>query len=287
MREEHRIRPMTGDDIEPAAEVMVGGGWGDRRRFLRFALDQPGMVPLVADVEGKVVGTGVATINGSVGWVGLIFVDEGLRGRGIGTALTEAVTAELAAAGCGSLVLLASRLGRPIYERLGFRVEMDYTVIAAPGLGRGEPVTGGVRPTRSRLRPFGAADLPAIAALDRAATGEDRTHLLLAVVDPASTVVAVGPDGRIVGYEARASWGGHPVVAPELADGVRLLEDRQARTPVGTDARTALAETNRAGLTALQNLGWREERSLVRMTRGDPIRWRPDAIWGQFSYAIG
>jgi predicted N-acetyltransferase YhbS len=287
MRDEHRIRPMTGDDIEPAAEVMVGGGWGDRRRFLRFALEDPAMVPLVAEIEGKVVGTGVATVNGAVGWVGLIFVDEGLRGRGIGTALTEAVMAELAAAGCSSFVLLASPLGRPIYERLGFTAEMDYRVIAAPGLGRARPVSGGTRPTLARLRPYTSADLPAITDLDRAATGEDRRHLLLAVVDPASTVVAIGPDGRIVGYEARASWGGHPVVAPELADGVRLLEDRRARTAVGTDARTALPEIDRAGLTALENLGWHLERSLVRMTRGKPIHWRPEAIWGQFSYAIG
>ncbi len=287
MAEEQTIRPMTAEDVEPAAEVMVGGGWGDRRRLLRFALEQPGLIPLVAEVDGQVAGTGVATVNGAVGWVGLIFVDEGLRGRGLGTDLTEAVIAELAEAGCTAFALLASPLGRPIYERLGFSAEMDYTIIAAPGLGRTVADVRRAEPAGPRLRPFVPDDLAAILALDRAASGEDRAHLLLASVDPASTVVALGPDGRVVGFEARAPWGGHPTIAPELADGVRLLEDRRARTPAGVDARTALPDADRGRLTTLENLGWQAERELVRMVRGTPIRWQPGAIWGQFSYATG
>jgi predicted N-acetyltransferase YhbS len=287
MAGEQTIRPMTPDDVEPAAEVMVGGGWGDRRRFLRFALEEPGLIPLVAEVDGQVAGTGVATVNGSVGWVGLIFVDEGLRGRGLGTALTEAVLAELVGAGCTAFALIATPLGRPIYERLGFAAEMAYTVVAAPGLGRTVADAGRAEPAGRRLRPFVPDDLAAIVALDRDATGEDRSHLLLAVVDPASTIVALGPDGRVAGFDARAPWGGHPTIAPELADGVRLLEDRRARTPAGIDARTALPDADRGRLVALENLGWQTERELVRMVRGAPIRWHPGAVWGQFSYATG
>ena len=283
MAETTLIRPMEADDVERAADVMIGGGWGDRSRFLRFTLDHPGCVPLVAEVEGAVVGTGVATANGPVGWVGMIFVDEALRGRGIGTALTEAVVTALKGAGCASFALIATPLGRPIYERLGFRAEMDYRVIAAAGLG----LTRGPAPGAPRLRPFTTDDLPAVLALDRAATGEDRAHLLLGIVEPATTVVALDPEGRVAGFEARAPWGGHPTIAPGLADGVRLLEDRRARTAAGVEARTALPEANRAGLTALADLGWRDERGLVRMVRGAPIRWQPNGVWGQFSYAIG
>jgi GNAT superfamily N-acetyltransferase len=285
--EEQTIRPMLAADVEPAAEFLVGGGWADRRRFLRFAVEQPGLIPLVAEIDRQIVGTGVATVNGPVGWVGLIFVDEALRGRGIGTALSDAVVTELAAAGCTTFALLASPLGRPIYERLGFTADMDYRIVAAPGLGRDDDVARRHEPGGPRVRPFVPSDLATIVALDREATGEDRTHLLDASVDPQDTVIAVGPDGRVVGFDARAPWGGHGTIAPELADGVRLLEDRRARTAGGVAARTALPDANRAGLTALENLGWQVERGLVRMVRGRPIRWRPAAIWGQFSYATG
>lgn len=290
MAEEQRIRPMEPDDVDPAADVMIGGGWGDRRRFLRFTLDHQGCVPLVAELDDRVVGTGVATINGRVGWVGMIFVDEALRGRGIGSALTEAVIAELEGAGCASFALLASPLGRPIYERLGFRTDGPYRIVASSGLGLagGDASVASDRPADGpRLRPFAPVDLAAIVELDRAATGEDRDHLLRAALDPSGTVVALGPDGAVVGYEAHPAWGTHPAIAPGLADGVRLLEDRRARTAAGVEARTAIPEANRAGLTALENLGWRAERELIRMVRGAAIDWRPDAIWGQFNNAIG
>jgi GNAT superfamily N-acetyltransferase len=291
MAEDHTIRQMRPEDVDPAAEVMIDGGWGDRRAFLRFCVDRPRFVPLIAEVDDRIVGTGVGTVNGPVGWVGMIFVDEGLRGRGIGTGLTQAVTDGLDDAGCVSIALLASSFGRPIYERLGFVAELDYRIVAAPGPGaaradpgRDEPPT---EPRPGRLRTFAPDDLPAILAIDAAATAEDRAHLLLASADPATGRVALGPDGRVVGFELRSPWGTHPTIAPELSDGVRLLEDRRRRTAAGAEARTALPETNRAGLTALENLGWRTERSLVRMVRGSSIRWEPTAIWGQFNYAIG
>jgi GNAT superfamily N-acetyltransferase len=291
MAEEHTIRPMKADDVEPAAEVMIDGGWGDRRRFLRFCVERSRFVPLVAEVDDRIVGTGVGTINGRVGWIGMIFVDEALRGRGIGTTLTQAVIDELDRAGCGSLALLASPLGRPIYERLAFRAELDYQIVAAPGLGQASAAAPGDgradAPHQARLRGFTPADLPAILAIDAAATGEDRAHLLLASADPTTGIVALGPGGQVVGFELRTPWGTHPIVAPELTDGVRLVEDRRTRTAAGVEARTALPESNRAGLIALENLGWRPERALIRMTRGAPIRWQPGAIWGQFNYAIG
>ena len=291
MAEQHTIRPMRLEDVEPAAEVMIDGGWGDRRRFLRFCVERSQFVPLVAAVDDQIVGTGVATVNGSVGWVGMIFVDEALRGRGIGTTLTKAVIDELDRAGCVSFVLLASPLGRPIYERLGFRAELDYRIIAAPGLGEGPAATAVNDQTGAsravRLRAFAPDDLPAILAIDAAATGEDRAHLLRPCADPATGIVALGPDDRVVGFELRSPWGTHPIIAPELVDGIRLLQDRRSRTAAGSEARTALPDTNRAGLTTLENLGWRSERALVRMIRGAPIQWQPNAIWGQFNYAIG
>lgn len=292
MPHEPTVRPMTADDAEPASDVLVGGGWGDRRAFFRFAIEHPGLSPLVAEADGRIAGTGIATVNGSVGWVGMIFVDEALRGRGIGTALTAAVIDRLQAAGCTSLVLLASALGRPIYERLGFVAEMDYRLLVAAGQGGARPSTTWAAEAESdrapaRLRPFAPADLPAILALDAAATGEDRGHLLSAIAHPATTVVAVGPSGRVVGFDARAPWGPHPTIAPALVDGVRLVEARRARTSVGAELRTALPEANERGLVTLENLGWRAERGLTRMVRGAPVRWDPQAIWGQFNYAIG
>ena len=50
------------------------------------------------------------------------------RRRGYGEAMTARVVADGIAAGCDVAVLQASEIGRPIYERLGFRVDVRYNV---------------------------------------------------------------------------------------------------------------------------------------------------------------
>jgi ribosomal protein S18 acetylase RimI-like enzyme len=55
------------------------------------------------------------------GYVFGVRVDPAHRHRGIATRLTQEAVAFLRAIGCTRVRLHASRFGRPIYERLGFR----------------------------------------------------------------------------------------------------------------------------------------------------------------------
>lgn len=48
------------------------------------------------------------------------------RGRGFGRAMTERLILDGSAAGCTTAVLEASEMGRPVYERIGFRVVQEY-----------------------------------------------------------------------------------------------------------------------------------------------------------------
>ena len=90
-------------------------------------MDHPTCFPLVADAGGRrILGTGVATANGRVGWVGAIFVALDQRRNGLGTTLSAAVVEELERRGCTTQVLIATDEGRPIYERLGFAVQTRY-----------------------------------------------------------------------------------------------------------------------------------------------------------------
>ena len=137
---------------------MIDGGWGDRRGSSRFASTHGALVPLVAEVDGRIVGhrRGDRQRSGRLGRDDLR--RRGLRGRGLGTAVTEAVIDELDGRGCDLAGLLASPVGQPIYERLGFRAEVDYRLIAArarrprPRPSRRTPAD--VR-ARSRRRPAG------------------------------------------------------------------------------------------------------------------------------------
>jgi GNAT superfamily N-acetyltransferase len=55
-----------------------------------------------------------------------------VRGRGYGAAMTMRVVDDGAAAGCDVASLQASEMGRPLYERLGFRTVVEYVGYVDP-----------------------------------------------------------------------------------------------------------------------------------------------------------
>ncbi len=53
-----RIRPMTSVDVEPAADLLRRGDFGDRLDFFRWAIERPWMDVLVAVNGDRILGTG-------------------------------------------------------------------------------------------------------------------------------------------------------------------------------------------------------------------------------------
>jgi hypothetical protein len=147
------------------------------------------------------------------------------------------------------------------------------------------PDEGG--PGDPAIRAFREADRPAIAVLDRWATGEDRGWMLDALVDPLTTLVAMDPSGSVRGYLARTPWRGGGLIAddPDLA--VRLLERRRRSTGISGKAGAGVLASNERGRAALRAAGWQEEPANARMIRGEPLDWHPDGIFGQFNGALG
>ena len=275
------IRPMLATDTSPAAELLRLGDWGERLLFFDWAIGQPTVAPLVAERDGEIVGTGVGSAHGPVGWVGTIFVEPARRGSGLGRAVTRAVIDELEARGCRTLVLIATSMGRPVYKREGFEILDEQVRFSIDGLPADD------RPPDPFIRPFAPADCDAVAALDRFATGEDRRAVLASLLAPESTWVAVDPAGEVRGYLARAPWRGGALIAPDADDALRLLEMRRRSTGLSGKAGAGLLGSNVTGRERLRAAGRQEEGSGVRMIRGVPLDWHPEAIWGQFNGALG
>ena len=271
---------MTAADIDPITATFIRNDWGDRRLNLEFVASHPETHPIVAEADGAVIGTGVLSVHGPVGWIGTIFVEPAWRRRGVGMEITRATIETAEAAGCRTLVLVATEAGRPMYERLGFEVQTVYRVLVAPGL----PVTAAIDP---RVRAYRAGDLAAITALDAAATGEDRGHLLRAFAAPDTTRVLDDGDGGIGGFVVRAPWGGGATIAPDRDDALAILRARRVAAGPDHPVRAGVLAENEAGLALMLADGWTESWHAPRLVRGDPLRWQPDAIWGQFNHAFG
>jgi GNAT superfamily N-acetyltransferase len=282
---------MTAADVAPASAAILADDWGDRASWFAFAVASPHCRVFVAEADdGAIAGTGVATLNGPVAWIGTIWVASTWRGHGLGRALTEAPIDAATDAGCRTLVLVATERGRPLYERLGFEVQTWYRTLEATGLGGGggpPDIPAATATPDRRVRAWRPADLDGMAALDAAVTGEDRRHLLEAFAAPDGTRVVVGDDDRPLGFVVRAPWGGGATIAPAVEDAMTLLDARRAAYPADRRVRAGIVLENEAGAARLAAAGWTEAWRAPRLVRGAPLTWAPTGIWGQFNHAVG
>lgn len=117
---------------DPADEDAVVALWGrcgllrpwndPRRDIARKRTTQPELF-LVAERDGRLLGTAMAGFDGHRGWVNYLAVDPDVRRTGIGRRLMERVERELAKRGCPK-VNLQVRAGNgdavAFYRRLGY-----------------------------------------------------------------------------------------------------------------------------------------------------------------------
>jgi GNAT superfamily N-acetyltransferase len=191
----------------------------------------------------------------------------GHRRVGLGGALTEAIVAFLEDGGVTTVLLHATALGRPVYERLGFVPETAYLTLTGPTLpgSPGAPVRAGR-----------AADLEAVAALDLAATGEDRRRLLTALWPTGGLVAAA--DGRAIGYHLASPWrSGGATIAADPRAGLALLD--AVRAAPGDEVAISVPTANTPAVQSLSSAGFSERYRTVRMHRGPRVAWDPDAVF--------
>jgi GNAT superfamily N-acetyltransferase len=89
---------------------------------------RPGATVYVGYADGEPVSTGLGVRSGRTIGVFTIATVPAARGHGFGAAMTGRVLADGAAAGCDVATLQASAMGRPIYERMGFRLVQEYDI---------------------------------------------------------------------------------------------------------------------------------------------------------------
>jgi GNAT superfamily N-acetyltransferase len=94
--------------------------------------NDPDLALYVGYAGGQPVTTGLGLRTGPTIGVYNISTVPAARGRGYGAAMTRRVANDGVRAGCDAAILQASEMGRPIYERLGYRTVVQY-------LGFGEP----------------------------------------------------------------------------------------------------------------------------------------------------
>jgi GNAT superfamily N-acetyltransferase len=264
------LRSARPDDLVRLGPLYERSGFGARLAgvvgFARARLD--GEV-VVAEADGELVGVAAGAVFTGTGWVGGVAVVPGHRRAGLGGALTEAIVEFLEGRGVATVLLHATALGRPVYERLGFVPEAAYLTLTGP--------TRPGSPGDPSLRAGRQADLEAVLALDLAATGEDRRRLLGALW-PTGGLVAAG-NGRLLGYHLASPWrSGGAVIATDPGAGLALLD--AVRAAPGDEVGISVPAANTPAVQSLESAGFSERYRTVRMHRGPRVPWNPAALFG-------
>jgi GNAT superfamily N-acetyltransferase len=266
-----KLRPMTENDL-PFADLVRGSvGWNqtlqDWRRFLQ--LKPNGCV--LAEIDGCPAGTAIAfDYSENLAWIGMVLVMPEFRRQGVGTALLGECLNKLQNVRC--VKLDATPQGKPLYERLGFKLEWP--------LARWELAQQSIINKRDtadipseNVRPVRFTELKEVALCDEDGFGENRFELLESLMKCSTTTAAwQHADSQLQGFGlmregSRADYLG-PVVAREAAVGEALVSSLliQTRRP---DVYWDIPDLNSAATALATRLGFQRQRTLYRMFRGE------------------
>jgi predicted N-acetyltransferase YhbS len=199
----------------PAPQVAEG--------MAQMALNHPKWFGVVAEVDGRVVGSNFLDQRDAVAAVGPITVDPNVHCRGVGRRLMQAVIDRGRESGAPSIRLVQephNTISLPLYTSLGFDTKeplalMTGKVAAAPSVN-------------ATVRPVTPEDVPACAELCRRVHGFDRANDLREAIEHFRPHL-LERGGRVVAYaSAPTFWIMNHGVAETDADAFDLLAGASA-----------------------------------------------------------
>jgi ribosomal protein S18 acetylase RimI-like enzyme len=262
-----KIRPVKFNEL-PLLKDFAPQEWNTNisQRFA-FYFGQPYFHPIVAELAGKIVGCANGLLNVMTGWLGNIIVLPEYRGQGIGSALTTELVEYFRQQGCKSQLLVATKLGEPVYARLGFTVSSTYTFL------RSEK-TIPARPT-PHVRKATPEDFDAIRALDQEITGEKRAGFLERFL-ARGWVFQADVHEPIAGFFFPDLESG-PILAQDATAGLELLQYK-----LGLGCTFVVVPTsNQPALDFLLSAGFLVENTAPRMTLGAELKWIPEGVFSR------
>lgn len=220
-----RIEEFDKEDIPGILDLSASVNW-DYDEYEIGTVMSSGKIYGHKNAEGKIVSSaGIIPYENNLASIGMVIVNKDFRGLGLGKEATQKCLDFVSSD--TSVMLIATEEGKPLYEKLGFRVVDrvhkylcdSYTAVKPKLL-----VNSGVS-----FNEFDERDFTEILNLDTAAFGDKRSNFLhnrinqskqcLVVKDNTGTIIGygisiLGPINLILG----------PIVAPNVQTAVLLLD---------------------------------------------------------------
>lgn len=267
---------VSSSDLGAVSALVTAIRWPHRRADVQ-SLIELGHGRIARDPgDGSLLGVGLWWPFGErAARIGLVIVDPARQGRGLGRRMMETLIADAGR----PIMLLATRAGRPLYDRLGF-VETG-AVCQHQGEYLGRTVVD------PRIRSAAPYDLAVIQRVDAEATGLDRARVLQHLMGLGRTAVLT-EGGAVVGYAVERAFGRGsvigPIVAPSEDDAIALFDALAAPGFVRVDRSAGAAALGRH----LESCGLALDSESAAMVLGDwPADHNPPRLHALASHALG
>jgi GNAT superfamily N-acetyltransferase len=221
--------------------------------------------PFVAMMNEKIVGTGLATINDNVTWLGNIIVRQSNRNKGIGNAITTHLVNFSKSKGIDSILLFATELGLPVYQKIGFQYDSSYLFFKSEKAIKIESLS-------KRIYPVVEADYAAILELDYHITGEKREKLLSPTLKTGFKFKAQEIEGIYL-----PDFGKGLIISNSETAGIELLKYRLSRD----NSRLCIPETNTTAIKLFSEIGLHQYQRAPRLFLNNNIKWNPSKIYSR------
>jgi predicted N-acetyltransferase YhbS len=202
----------------PSTQVTTG--------LMTMLISNRGVYGVVAEDNGRLVGSNFLAEQGAIAGVGPVSVDPEVQNNGIGAQLMRSVMDRSAAKGHAGIRLVQAGYhcrSLSLYSRLGFDVREHLTCMLGDPIGKAMPGYA--------VRPAAERDLAACNALCARVHGMDRAGELRGALSQ-GTARVVEREGRITAYTTQVAFVGHTVA--ETNDDLKaLIAASEALRPPG------------------------------------------------------
>jgi ribosomal protein S18 acetylase RimI-like enzyme len=222
------VRVLGPADLGAAGALASEAGWNQVEADWRIFLELGHLMGIDAPGHGVVATAATLPLGPDLGWIGMMLVATPFRRRGLGRQLLGQCILDFAAQGL-TPGLDATAAGRALYQRHDFQDTWAIT------RWRREREAAALPPDPAvEVRAATAADLDAIAALDRRAFGCERRSVLARLLERAPHAAALAlrdrePCGFLLARDGREAFQLGPLVASDPAVPAALVAHAIAR----------------------------------------------------------
>lgn len=264
------LRALEHNDIHSIVDLQPPG-WQEFIPNIEFYTSSDFCFPIKVTINNKIIGIGTSILHHNIAWLAAIIVHPDYRNRGIGKLITQSLIDSLQAKGCETIYLIATDLGEPVYNKLGFETETEYLCF------KDIQLTNSWKRSENIVAYSNGFKMQ-VATIDRAVTGEKRMNHLESHLTHGYLYV----ENNLVEGFYLPTFGEGFIAAKTSSAGIELMKVRLSANKI------AIFPIDNSGANEFMHQNnFKEYKAIKRMRLGKKRAWQPKNIYNRIGGNLG